>query len=67
MQERVRRAYWLPKDVINLIDQVHLIDDDIKSDIVADSVRIVCHMRIMLPDMLKMVKDSERGRPPTSE
>ena len=66
MQKRLRRSYWLPPDVVNLIDQVHLIDEDIKSDIVADSFRIVCHIRIMLPDLLKMIKEKSDGdlRPP---
>ncbi|WP_400256348.1 hypothetical protein [Candidatus Methanomassiliicoccus intestinalis] len=59
MQERVKRSYSLPSDVTNLIDQVHMIDQKTKSDIVAESVRAVCLMRLAIPEFLKSLDNIE--------
>lgn len=59
MQERMKRSYYLPADVTNLIDQVHMIDQRTKSDIVADSVRAVCLMRLAIPELLKSLDTIE--------
>lgn len=58
---KTRRTYTIPSDVAGLIDKVHMIDGRSKSDIVADSVRTVCVLQLLLPpEIVNLVDHIER-------
>ena len=53
---RCRKAYWLSSRTLNMIDQIHLVCDLNKSDIITESVHVYFYLRAVNPNILSEIK-----------